>query len=269
MRNYTILLFTLIILNLISCKDSSKKEIKNGLIELTLEMPDKILDYEVKILFEPYTDMLYENYDDIDNPYYNECLGKATIKFSKGSNSFIEENEMFSLEFEKGGIIVDEFKQTLKDIDVKKIKLDSLVKNFLIRDVNFDGNKDILFVLNKIGQRGCSGYAVYLNRIDKFNNNQELFTITNEAPFKDLDEFSIIDSLRQEIIIYSSGGACASSYDYYRLYSTENTNTEYLLKYKSVEYESNHYTNECYENTFEFDVNKNNKKLISRKIIKN
>ena len=92
-----------------------------------------------------------------------------------------------------------------------------------LQDLTFDGKPEVIIAQDGMGQRFGGAYRVYtLDFDDSSDPKDEIGAVTyNDAPyhevFSQLDDMSTIDLTRKQIEIFSSGGACANSAEFYGL----------------------------------------------------
>ena len=102
---------------------------------------------------------------------------------------------------------------TLKELAFKK-GIYSLATPFFFEDVNFDSTKELIIAEKRGGQRGEDSYKVY--SIDKNGAINSRYDITNSMPYVKFDAFTKFNPEDKTITLYSSGGACSSSYETYQ-----------------------------------------------------
>jgi len=93
-----------------------------------------------------------------------------------------------------------------------------------LQDLTFDGEPEVIIAQDGMGQRFGGAYRVYTLDLDDSDPKDELGAVTyNDMPyhevFSQLDDQSTIDLTKKQIEIFSSGGACANSAEFYGLNS--------------------------------------------------
>ena len=188
-----------------------------------------------KLIQIHFTDLIEDRYIvDVqwfpDNGLAPFLTGQANITFTlKESNkSFTVRNELyhspdFEVDWEKinNGKVFEmkysDFKRysTVKELTYKKKEsIWSVGIPFLFEDVNFDSTKELIIVKKRGGQRGEDSYKVY--SIDKYGAINSRYDITNSMPYVKFDAFTKFNPEDKTITLYSSGGACSSSYETYQ-----------------------------------------------------
>ena len=188
-----------------------------------------------KLIKIHFTDLIEDRYIvDVewfpDNGLAPFLTGPANITFTlKESNkSFTLRTEFyhspdFEVDWEKinNGEVFEmkysDFKHysTVKELTSKnKEHIWSVGIPFLFEDVNFDSTKELIIVKKRGGQRGEDSYKVY--SIDKYGAINSRYDITNSMPYVKFDAFTKFNPEDKTITLYSSGGACSSSYETYQ-----------------------------------------------------
>ncbi|MBK9301272.1 MAG: hypothetical protein IPN14_11865 [Bacteroidetes bacterium] len=122
-------------------------------------------------------------------------------------------------------------------------------------------SREILIVELNNGQRGVASFKAYKEYGEV---SSEQYSITNEEPFKSLDELSKVDYLNKQIIIYGSGGVCANGHYIYKLQVAKNEydDNKFVLE-NIIEERTDDKSNGCYE--LKYKVINQTKQLISKR----
>lgn len=203
-------------------------------------------------------------------PKFSHVSGKvsgvAIMEFSNEDSSFILINNHYAIsnkliEYTSGEYGIINF-FTQKDITLEynhpkianNFRLENIKVPFLFYDINFDGNKELMIPEYATGQRSVNEYKVYLLENGKLG--EEL----KEKPYDELDGFSTINRINNEIEIYYSGGWCAGLYYSYKLHNNGKLKIYKIVEEQRAEPESDSDTFNCYKLIYK--VNRGEKKLI-------
>ncbi len=210
------------------------------------------------------TKTIHLKFTDIINDKYNvnivwmprdgegpRLVGPAIITFSKDSGYvFSVTADNFHLPFDelkKSGILkTDDNEQAVK-VDLSKVysfeyssdsfnKL-SLINNthkyeasgsreqvpFFFEDVDFDGKDELVIVDFNAGQRGYNEYTVYKSNY-KYGN---MYNLVTTEPFSIIDQLSTFNKKNRTIDVFSSGGACGSTNEKFKLIDGSYTPVEF------------------------------------------
>jgi len=94
---------------------------------------------------------------------------------------------------------------------------------FFFEDVDFDGKDELVIVDFNAGQRGYNEYTVYKSNY-KYGN---MYNLVNIEPFSILDQLSTFDQENKTIDVFSSGGACGSTNEKFKLIDGRYTPVEF------------------------------------------
>ncbi len=210
------------------------------------------------------TKTIHLKFTDIINDKYNvnivwmprdgegpRLVGPAIITFSKDSGYvFSVTADNFHLPFDelkKSGILkTDDNEQAVK-VDLSKVysfeyssdsfnKL-SLINNthkyeasgsreqvpFFFEDVDFDGKDELVIVDFNAGQRWYNEYTVYKSNY-KYGN---MYNLVTTEPFSIIDQLSTFNKKNRTIDVFSSGGACGSTNEKFKLIDGSYTPVEF------------------------------------------
>jgi len=210
------------------------------------------------------TKTIHLKFTDIINDKYNvnivwmprdgegpRLVGPAIITFSKDSGYvFSVTADNFHLPFdelEKSGILkTDDNEQAVK-VDLSQVysfeyssdsfNKVSLINNthkyeasgsreqvpFFFEDVDFDGKDELVIVDFNAGQRGYNEYTVYKSNY-KYGN---MYNLVNTEPFSIIDQLSTFNKQNRTIDVFSSGGACGSTNEKFKLIDDRYTPVEF------------------------------------------
>ena len=224
---------------------------------INIEYSNKIEGLNVSVAFRP---IILKGGDMVS--------GTAIIEFNNGKSSYTLTNKHFAISSKlieytsKDDWHIDDFtpKDLVLDYKNPKIKnsLEGIKVPFFFYDINFDGNKELIISEYANGQRDVNNYNVYL--FEKGKLVDDLSESIQEAPYSELDGFSKVNRINNEITIYYSSGWCSGSFYTYKLQKNGK-----LELSKMIKNERNDDTGKCFELTYE--VNNGEKKLISKKEI--
>jgi len=168
-------------------------------------------------------------------PYRNNLEGNdISIKISKLAALLSIDAKERELKLVKSGTITVE-------------KKDDIWTNLSFEDVNFDGKDELLFTEFGAGQRGFSNEKIF----DLSYGMEEM----NYEPFNQIDDETIFDKDKKEIIIIAHGGACSSSN-----YTYKKTGAGWFELVETEEMQSDEKSGDCYGYTYKID-----KKLVEKK----
>tara|TARA_R110002124_G_scaffold104281_1_gene253973 strand:- start:815 stop:1621 length:807 start_codon:yes stop_codon:yes gene_type:complete len=260
----TSLLFTTLLIT--SCNGKTKtseigtahrtektENVENDIIRISYNQ--KINGYQVNVIWKPKT-LRYDN-----------AVGPAILEFSNGESEFTLTNnyfalpvKLFDLKTSENSIIGINKSQVSIDYNEPNIGNDtfeSIDVPFLFIDLNFDGNKEILLTKSGQGQSFGDSYDAY-----SFDNRElepDLYQITNQSPFSEIDFFTRLDAENKELILYGSGGVCFGTA---QTYSLKNDRFELT---KIIRMERDDDAEKCYE--LIYTVENGIEKLVSKKEI--
>lgn len=247
----------------------AKSQTKNDEIKIvTIEYSNEINGYTVKVIWKP------------NVVRYSHTKGPAILEFHniKDSTSFTLTNNNFSILNSKLPFSYSEDSLEIVSLNQSEIRLVYEEKNlkswytfgttnepFFFQDLDFDNIKELILGEIDNGQRGVASFKAYKFEYDEIQS--ELYGITNIEPFKSLDEMSKIDYTNKRIIIYGSGGDCASGSEIYKLLPSKNDyeGNKFILE-TVIEEERDDNLNKCYE--LKYKVINQTKQLISKREIK-
>lgn len=148
--------------------------------------------------------------------YAGKIIGKAIINFRKGKihfsmvhshyfiNGELGETDFDSIDFDKYCIYEIEYPSTNS-------------KQYLRNDVPFffvDNGRKLVFTMWGDGQRRSHAYRFYQMEDDGDCLQDDLYQITNQEPYNQIDELSIFND--NEIVIHQEGGAIYHTEKIYR-----------------------------------------------------
>jgi hypothetical protein len=249
-----------------SCANSQTKNTEPKVV--TIEYSNEINGYSVNVIWKP------------NAVRYSHTKGPAIIEFynKKDSTSFTITNNNFGILNSKLPFSYSEDSMEIISLNQDKIQLNYDEKSlkseehfgttnepFFFQDLDFDNIKELVIAEIENGQRGVASFKAY--KMEDGDIQSELYGITNNEPFKSLDEISKIDYINKRIIIYGSGGVCASGSEIYKLIPSKNDYDErkFVLETVLVE-ERDDKLDKCYE--LKYKVINQSKQLISKKEIK-
>ena len=249
-----------------SCTNRQTKNTEAKVV--TIEYSNEINGYSVKVIWKPKA------------VRYRHTKGPAIIEFhnKKDGTSFTLTNNNFGIlnsklpfSYSKDSMEIISLNQN----DIKLVYDENNLKSeenfgttnepFFFQDLDFDAIKELVIVEIENGQRGVASFKAY--KLEYGDIQSELYGITNNEPFKSLDEMSKIDFVNKRIIIYGSGGACASGYEIYKLIPSKNDyeKNKFVLE-AIIEEQSDDNLSKCYE--LKYKIINQSKQLISKKEIK-
>ena len=213
-------------------------------------------------------DVIWEPFDSIGG----YVVGEGTIRFKDtktgtgfsvyNSNFGVVKNKTESLNLEWDDELI-RFKFDKKTIHIDNKESDQsewcAKCDIFFYDLDFDNNKELVFFLPGLGNRGMGIYKVYAIKDGTLVDNIE--QITEEEPYSELNGRTTVDSENRTIKIHSSSGACDSVDKVYRFNPTQNKGRgKYILeKY----FQTDIYENSCH--LFEYDVDQGrNLSLVSK-----
>ncbi len=260
------LFFTILLIS--SCNEKTKisetgnnhkiektENVGNDLIRVSYNQ--KVNGYQVNVLWKPKT-LRYDN-----------AIGPAILEFSNGEYEFTLTNNYFALPVKLTELRTDENK--IVGIDKSQICIDykeptignetfnSIDVPFLFIDLNFDGNKELVLTKFKEGQRSGDSYDAY-----SFNNGElepDLYQITSQKPYSEIDFLTKLNGENKELILYSSGGFCIGASQTYSLKDGQFELTKIIRMERDDDIEK------CYE--LIYSVENGLEKMISKKEIIN
>ena len=94
---------------------------------------------------------------------------------------------------------------------------------FFFEDVDFDGKDELVIVDFNAGQRGYNEYTVYKSNY-KYGN---MYNLVNTEPFSIIDQLSTFNKQHRTIDVFSSGGACGSTNEKFKLIDGRYTPVEF------------------------------------------
>lgn len=209
-----------------------------------------------KIIHLKFTDIINDKYNvnivwmprDGEGP---RLVGPAIITFSKDSGYiFSVTADNFHLPFdelkESGILKVDNDGQAVK-VDLSKVysfeyssdsfNKVSLMNNthkyeasgsreqvpFFFEDIDFDGKDELVMVSFNSGQRWYNEYIVYKSNY-KYGN---MYNLVNTEPLSIIDQLSTFNKQNRTIDVFSSGGACGSTNEKFKLIDGKYTPVEF------------------------------------------
>jgi hypothetical protein len=247
-----------------SCANNQTKNTETTVV--TIEYSNEINGYSVKVIWKP------------KEVRYSHTKGPAIIEFynKKDSTSFTLTNNNFGILNSKLPFSYSTDSTeiiSLNQNDIKLVYVENNLKSeedfgttnepFFFQDLDFDNIKELVIVEIGNGQRGVASFKAY--KLEYGDIQSELYGITNVEPFKSLDEMSKIDYVNRRIIIYGSGGVCASGSEIYKLQPSNYEENKFVLETVIVE-ERDDNLNKCYE--LKYKIINQSKQLISKKEIK-
>ena len=145
----------------------------------------------------------------------NFKLVDSNVKFTIKADLFNIGHRMFS--FPKYRIDAN----TIANKDIIKMKFGDIANApFAFGDMNFDGINELVIADRNGGQRGYDAYSVYLIQEIEGTSYFNIVDLTDEMPYKYIDETTEFDSDTKTMELYYSRGACSSSYEkYQRIFS--------------------------------------------------
>ena len=94
------------------------------------------------------------------------------------------------------------------------------IDNILLRDVDFDGENELVVRKKNEGQRFADAYDIYeKDESGKFVNNDGSYLNKNKLtapPFNDIDSLTTFNPADKTIVVYGSGGSCHNSERVYK-----------------------------------------------------
>lgn len=241
--------------NVIVINDTVRNEViqndvtQKDIVHISFTQP--IEGYEVNVLWTPKTE-----YQTITGPAIISFKGNDT-DFSVSTNHFGLRPNPVKLKVEDG--IVVEVLQNKIELEYKAPTLtDGFLSNikapFLFTDLNFDNKKELLITKPYQGQRGVDAFDVF-----SFSHGDlasDMYQITKDAPYAQLDELVKIDRAAKELIVFGSGGMCYNTSETYSLIRDK------LSLTKIVKEDRNDEAGTCTKYTY--SVKDGIKKLISK-----
>ena len=237
---------------------------------VTIEYTNEVSGFFVKVIWKP------------NNVHFEHTTGPAIIEFYniKDSTTFTLTNNNFGVLSSKLPFSYSEVGDEIISINQNDIKLVYDINNlfdsqgffritnetFFFQDLDFDNKNELILGELDQGQRGVATFKAY-----KIYSSSEMipdiYNITNEEPFKSLDEMSEVDHLNKRIIINGSGGWCAESSYIYKLRSIPNDfdGNNFILE-TIIQRERDDNLNKCFE--LKYRVISQSKQLISKIEIK-
>jgi hypothetical protein len=235
-----------------------------------IEYTNEICGYLVKVIWKP------------NNVHFEHTVGPAIIEFYnlKDSTTFTLTNNHFGVLSSKLPFSYSEVGEEIFTLNQNDIKLvydnnnlfDSqgyfriTNETFFFQDLDFDNKKELILGELNQGQRGVATFKAYKT----YSSSEiipDIYNVTNEEPFKSLDEMSEVDHINKRIIINGSNGWCAESKYIYKLRPTPNDfdGNNFVLE-TIIQRERDDNLNKCYE--LKYRVISQSKQLISKIEIK-
>ena len=257
-----ILLYSTFGLLLFNCSANNRNDFReNNLVRF--EYLNSIHGYKIEAYWTP------------SKVSYQHIVGAAIIdfyniedstSFTLTTNNFSVLKDRLAFRYNSDSTQIEELKSTVqltykKDVTATSKGFGTSREPFFFKDIDFDNKDELLIAEVANGQRGTTSYKVY--KLEYGDVTPELYQITNEEPYKSLDEISQVDYSNKRIMIYSSNGACAGIYSYYKRTAKDDySDNPFSLEYV-VEEQSDNESDKCYEATY---VIGQTKQLISKKI---
>jgi hypothetical protein len=265
-----ILFICLIFFLFISCKNKEKYDVSDEETEVSTEgiqnnNSDGIIIFDFKEQVGKYKVKVYWFPSEVINGT-GEVSGSAIIKLLNAgtkeistitTNYFVPyrnsiEGNDISIKIPKLAALlsIDAKERELKLVKSGTIiveKKDDIWTNLSFEDVNFDGKDELLLTEFGAGQRGFSNEKIF----DLSYGMEEM----NYEPFNQIDEETIFDKDKKEIIIIAHGGACSSSN-----YTYKKTGAGWFELVETEEMQSDEKSGDCYGYTYKID-----KKLVEKK----
>ena len=94
---------------------------------------------------------------------------------------------------------------------------------FFFEGIDFDGKDELVIVDFNAGQRGYNEYTVYKSNY-KYGN---MYNLVNTEPFSIIDQLSTFNKQNRTIDVFSSGGACGSTNEKFKLIDDRYTPVEF------------------------------------------
>ena len=224
---------------------SAKKDV------VRVNYSEKINGYEVSVIWKP------------NELRAGHAIGPAILEFKSDKSNFTITNNFFAL-------TTEQFKFVEKDNVITAIKSNEITLKyqepslqngtfenvdfpFVFVDLNFDENKELLITKWGQGQRWVNSYSAYSFKDGELESDRH--QITSKEPYNQIDFKTTFNKNNKELILFLSGGVCASEYKTYGL----NNGKYYLVKIVRMDYEDGR----CYKSTY--SVENGVEKLISKK----
>lgn len=261
----TSLLFTTILMSSCNAKSEKSETNQQQKIEQTesvesdflkITYNQKVNGYDVNVIWKPKT-IRYDN-----------AVGPAILEFKNGESEFTITNNYFALPTETVDLRINENK--VVGINKNNISLDynepnignesfeSIDVPFVFMDLDFDGNKELIITKANQGQRFGDAYDAYSFEYGELE--PDLYQITNQEPFSEIDFMTKLDKENKELVLYGSGGIC---FDTFKTYSL--SNGRFSLT-KIVRMERDDDAGKCFKLTY--NVVDGNEKLVSKEEVK-
>lgn len=202
MKNQIILFITLLVYA--SCQQKESKVEQKESQAISLKFTEKVNGYTVTGIFKPAT---YRN-------EYSGIQGPAILTFKKENEEFTVIHNLYTIHIDEKDFEVDKNTQTIKSINIKEVT-DSLKKemdeffqdksegyqNFIFVDANFDGNKDLVLIEGRFGNKTETDYKFILSDGNGFDGILKGNDIDVEEPLTMITEVAKFDRVKKEITV--------------------------------------------------------------------
>jgi len=84
---------------------------------------------------------------------------------------------------------------------------------FFFEDIDFDGKDELILINTRAGQRRVDSYTIYQAAYKGGN----IYNLATDEPFNMLDQKTTFDKENRTISVFSSGGACGSTNEKFKL----------------------------------------------------
>jgi hypothetical protein len=252
------------ILSLLTSCASSQERTDNTLVEI--EYTNNINGYIVKAYWLP-KKVKYEHiigpaimsfYNIVDSSTFTLTSDNFSILKSRVKANYNDDStELISLK-------ENNLKLTYQKYQFKAESFGTTREPFFFKDVDFDKSKELIISEVDNGQRGVATFKVYKFEYDDISN--DFRSITNQEPFKSLDEMSKIDYTNKRIIIHGSGGACGGTDEIYvQQPSKDNYEESKFVLESIIEEQNDSKTNNCYKVAYKISQTK---QLLFKKLVR-
>lgn len=213
--NKTFQLLTICLTTIIFCQSFVKNK-KVEIIKIHYSQP--VNGYTISIDFTPKVVYYENNIIGRGKIYFRHLKTKQQFEIKNGMMGFptgvlpiqLSKNKKWIVKLKNQSVKLKYNKNYKTKEKYKYGNFGTTEVPFFFQDINFDGVKELIIPKLNTGQRGVTSFIPYELQNEIIKKTKKSFT--NNKPFTELDEMTIFNTSKKEIILHNSTGAF-SSYD--------------------------------------------------------